>query len=166
MNLIQTKQFSVAAMMIALVFFSCNGTTNGEHAEGEHGEEGNEESGTQYALEDTCDEVYNGVRIIIHYDGHKMSFDGTVENTTGMTLEQVRVEVHLSNGVELGPTAPADLGSGEKRAVTLSATDQKFEKWSAHPEVGSSEHGESERHGEEDGEHGRESRSEHKESHD
>ena len=39
MNLIQTKHFSVAAMMIALVFFSCNGTTNGEHAEGEHGRE-------------------------------------------------------------------------------------------------------------------------------
>ena len=30
----------------------------------------------------------------------------SVENTTEATLKQVRVEVHLSNGTELGPMPP------------------------------------------------------------
>jgi uncharacterized protein (DUF849 family) len=58
---------------------------------------------------------------------------------------------HLSNGRELGPTTPADLEPGEKRDVTLTAESDDFDGWSAHPEVGSGEHG----HGE-GGEHDRE----------
>ncbi|MHC4180320.1 MAG: FxLYD domain-containing protein [Planctomycetota bacterium] len=95
------------------------------------------------------------------YDAKSNSFNGTVENTTDKTLKRVRVEVHLSNGKELGPTTPADLEPGEKRGVKLTATSEDFDGWTAHPEVGSGEHG----HGEGDGEHDREGPSEHKEEH-
>ena len=78
-----------------------------------------------------------------------------MENTTSDTLSQVRVEVHLSNGVELGPTTPQDLEPGQTVDVRLEAGDQKFDGWSSHAEVGASEHshegeGGSE-HGSEDG---------------
>ncbi len=124
--------------------------------EAKHGEKG-EESGTQYALNETYNQVRNGARLILAYDAKSNSFKGTVENTTNKTLKRVRVEVHLSNGTELGPTTPGDLGPGEKRSIKLKATSRKFEKWSAHPEVGIGEHGS----GEERGEHSREVQSQH-----
>ena len=58
------------------------------------------------------------------------------------------IEVHLSNGKELGPTAAADLAPGAKRAIKLDAAGHEFERWTAHPEVGRNEHGH------EGGEHG------------
>ncbi len=119
------------------------------------GEEG-EESGTELALNETYDQVRNGARLILTYDAQSNAFKGTVENTTSETLKQVRVEVHLSNGKELGPTPAADLAPGEKRDVQLIATSTDFDGWTAHPEVGEGEHGGSER-----GEHNREGDSEH-----
>ena len=114
-----------------------------------HGEEG-EESGTELALNESYDEVRNGVRLILAYDVQSNSFNGTVENTTDKTLKRVRVEVHLSNGKELGPTTPADLAPGERREVKLKATNKDFDRWVAHPEVGIGEHGSGEGHGEHD----------------
>ena len=101
-----------------------------------NGEEG-EESSTELALSKTYDEVRNGARLILAYDAKSNSFNGTVENTTDKTLKRVRVEVHLSNGKELGPTTPADLKPGIKRDVKLTATNKDFDGWTAHPEVGS-----------------------------
>lgn len=163
------------AFMMALLIGGCSsdgGTQavtedRGEHepghdegAEHRHGE-GGEESGTQLALDETYDQVRNGARLLLSYDAQSNSFNGTVENTTDKTLERVRVEVHLSNGKELGPTTPADLAPGEKWDVKLTAASKDFDGWSAHPEVGSGEHGHE--HGEEHGEHDREGRGEHKE---
>ena len=120
-----------------------------------------EESGTQYALNETHDEVRADARLILNYDPRTSTFSGTVTNTTAGALRQVRVEVHLSNGVELGPTARVDLGPGQIADVTLPAANQSSDTWSAHPEVGSAEgeHGgesESGEHGEgsDSGEHG------------
>lgn len=84
------------------------------------------------------------------------SFKGTVENTTDETLKHVRVEVHSSNGVEFGPTTPGDLASSEQREIELVATSTDFTAWTAHPEVGGSEHG-----GESNNEHDAEGDSEH-----
>lgn len=105
----------------------------------EHGAEG-EETGTELALTATHDAVRNGVRLILAYDAGSNAFVGAVENTTGATLRQVRVEVHLSNGKELGPTMPLDLAPGGKQPIELTATSRDFERWTAHPEVGSGEH--------------------------
>ena len=71
-----------------------------------------EESSTELTLNETYDNVRNGARLILAYDAQSNSFKGTVENTTDETLQQVRVEVHLSNGTELGPTTPVDLQPG------------------------------------------------------
>ena len=109
---------------------------SGEHSEeSESGEDG-EESGTQFTLDETFDEVRAGARLIVAYDSTSNAFIGTVENTTGATLERVRVEVHLSNGIELGPTTPVDLAPGQVANVNLPASREPFETWSAHPEVG------------------------------
>ena len=114
-------------------------------------EEG-EESNTELALDETYDHLRNGARLILTYDKQSNAFKGTVENTTAETLKQVRVEVHLSNGKELGPTPAADLAPGEKRDVVLAATSTDFEAWTAHPEVGEGEHGNSGSGGEHDAE--------------
>lgn len=132
----------------------------GEHdrdGDGHHGEEG-EESGTELALSQIYDKTRNGARLVLSYDEQDNSFIGTVENTTEKTLDQVRVEVHLSNGKELGPTTPADLAPGKKLDVRLAAGTRDFDGWTEHPEVGRGEHG----RGKGDSEHGRERRGEHK----
>ena len=113
---------------------------------------GDEESGTQYGISETYNETRNGAHLILSYDSQRESFIGTVENTTDGTLQQVRVEVHLSNGIELGPTTPVDLQPGERREVILTSTNTSFLRWSAHPEVGGSGESGGE-HGEEGGEH-------------
>jgi hypothetical protein len=119
---------------------------HGREGRGEHGREGGEESGTEFALNDTYDHTRNGARLKLRYDRESNAFVGTVQNTTKSVLKRVRVEVHLSNGKELGPTMAGDLGPGEKKAVRLAAESRDFEKWSAHPEVGSGEYGGEERH--------------------
>ena len=154
-------------MLIILALISGIGCASSDHDEdGEHGangetghlpshEEGGgegEESGQEFAKDETYDQVRNGARLKLAYDATTNAFVGTVENTTNQTLSKVRVEVHLSNGIELGPTTPTDLVPGQKIDVELSAAGQDFNKWSAHPEVGSSEHGGGEQH-DEDGEH-------------
>ena len=118
-----------------------DGEGHGREEGGEHGVGGGEESGTELALDASFDEVRNGARLILAYDAASLTFRGTVENTTKETLERVRVEVHLSNGKELGPTTPVTLTPGAKLDVSLSAMSTDFEHWSAHAEVGSGEHG-------------------------
>ena len=112
------------------------GSESGEHNSGSESDEGGEESGTQFMLNETFDEVRAGARLVLSYESNANAFIGTVENTTGATLSQVRVEVHLSNGTELGPTTPIDLAPGQVIDITLPATSQPFASWSAHPEVG------------------------------
>ena len=112
--------------------------------------DGGEESGTYLALDQTYDEVRNGARLILRYDAEANAFVGTVQNTTDDTLPQVRVEVHLSNGAELGPTTPVDLAAGATIDVELPASVRAFTSWTAHPEVGPG-HGAGGEHG---GEHG------------
>ena len=97
----------------------------------------------------TFDQVRGGARLILRYDPPSNSFRGTVENTTDSVLTRVRVEVHLSNGTELGPTAPVDMAPGTVLPVNMVATPEPFTGWIPHAEVGSGEHG-----GEGEGEHG------------
>ena len=112
----------------------------GEHTgEREHAGEG-EEAGPRIAKDGTHDEVRKGVRLILSFDNESSSFIGTVENVTEKAVSRVRIEVHLSNRNELGPTEPIDLAPGKKVDVKLSAEGQSFNWWKAHAEVGASEH--------------------------
>ena len=144
---------------------------NGGHGPG--GENDNESFGTggeegsgadSLALDETFDEIRNGARLILDYDALSNSFRGTAENTTNGVLDRVRIEVHLSNGTELGPTTPTDMAPGEVATINLPATPESFTGWTAHAEVGGggerSESGDEHRSG---GEHdsGRESGGEH-----
>lgn len=101
-----------------------------------------EESSVRYGLTDTYDNVRNGARLVISYNASIDAFIGTVTNTTGALLTQVRVEVHLYDGTvtvdELGPTPNVDLMPGESHAITLFVGGQSFTEWVAHPEVGPS----------------------------
>jgi len=129
--------------------------------EGEGRGEG-EEPGVRLAIDDTYNAVRNGVRLILSYDSTSSAFAGTVENVIEKPVSAVRVEVHLSNGTELGPTQRKDLEPGEKVAVKLSTEGQDFDWWKAHAESGEGggEHG-GERGGEHGGENGGERGGEH-----
>ncbi len=96
------------------------------------------ESGTQYGLSETAREVRGGVELIARYDREGQRFTGTVHNTNAATVRQVRVEVHLSNGVELGPTPRVDLAPGETKSIVLDAMGQDFTCYSIHVELGAS----------------------------
>ena len=139
------------------------GEGHGPGGEGgsESGGSGSEEaSGANLTPNETFDAVRGGARLILNYDATGNAFTGTVENTTGNVLSNVRIEVHLSNGTELGPTIPVDLAPGKAVDVNLPSTQASFTGWIAHAEVGGGEgggeHGGSEHggSGESGGEHG------------
>ena len=109
---------------------------------GEHGGSGSEEaSANMLTPDETFDAVRGGARLILSYDAASNLFEGTVENTTNGVLDRVRIEVHLSNGTELGPTPPTALAPGEVLAIILQSTPDSFDGWVAHAEVGSGESG-------------------------
>ena len=125
-----------------------SGESSGEHgpggegAGGENRAAGSEEaSGANLAPDETFDAVRGGARLILNYDAASNAFTGTVENTTGNVLTNVRIEVHLSNGTELGPTTPVDLAPGQIMDVNLPSTAASFTGWIAHAEVGSGAEG-------------------------
>ena len=135
-----------------------SGSESGGESSGSGGEEG---SGAMLAPYETYDAVRGGARLILDYDAASNSFRGTVENTTSNVLSRVRIEVHLSNGTELGPTTPANMAPGQVLAVNLPSTAASFTGWVAHAEVGGGEgggeHGTGGEHGgiqSGDGEHG------------
>ena len=123
------RALGIVAALLLIVMSGCDSLTG-------EGSEGGEESGAQLTLDETYDQVRNGARLILAYDPQSRAFIGTVENTTSNTLRRVRVEVHLSNGVELGPTTPTNLGPGQTLDIRLAVTNTNFSTWSAHPEVG------------------------------
>lgn len=117
-----------------------------EHAEGgehgglteggEHGSEGEgEESGVYIGSGETWDASRNGVSLVLSLDLAANAFVGFVENTTPNRVCGVRVEVHVSTGVELGPTERTDLDPEERRAVRVQTSSEAFDAWTAHPEL-------------------------------
>ena len=110
-----------------------SGSESGSETGGSGSEEG---SGANLSPDETFDAVRGGARLILNYDPISNAFTGTVENTTGNTLNRVRIEVHLSNGTELGPTIPVDMAPGQVLAVNLPSTTAPFTGWIAHAEVG------------------------------
>ena len=95
-----------------------------------------EEAGTAFSINQSCDISRNGVRLIMSYDKVSASFKGTVENISTGSISAVRVEIHLDNGVELGPTPNISLNASEKKQVTLDASGQSFTRWTPHSETG------------------------------
>ena len=171
-RMLRTKKFLVGSVLGAVlgagILVGCADDPNegnsaegaGEHGSGgEGGAEGGGESGggeegsaAMLAPDETFDQTRNGARLNVGYDPAANSFTGTVANTTNNTLTRVRIEVHLDNGTELGPTTPVDLAPGEVMAVNLPSTQASFTGWVPHAEVGSGEGGGE--HGEGGGEHG------------
>ncbi|MCG9129877.1 hypothetical protein JT359_19980 [Candidatus Poribacteria bacterium] len=124
----------IIGILLMGVVISCSSTTNPIMDDGE------EESDTELALDQAYDKIRSGVRVILTYDVSRKTFNGTIENTTDEPLKNVRVEVHLSNGIELGPTKATDLAPREKVLIKLTTTSTDFDGWTVHPEVGSTEH--------------------------
>ena len=106
-----------------------------EGGEGGGGELG--ESGTRYDAGDTAHESRQGVDLVILHYGPGDRFEGTVMNTTSRPISNVRVEIHLSSGTELGPTPGVTLSAGEMQEVVLNAAGENFAWWSVHVEIGS-----------------------------
>ena len=168
------KLLSGVALVLLILLSGCNNSPNAKSKEeAKAGEAGcgavaciepcggeGEESGKQLAMDEVYDELRKGSRLVLSYDEEATAFTGTVENLTEEVLDRVRVDVHLSNGTELGPTTQMDLEPGEKRAVKLKADGEEFESWSTHAEVGNSEHA----HGAE-GEHSHEAEHSHESEH-
>ena len=148
------RSITLAALIATMLFAVACSRDNSQEGSGEHGDRqsqqrghgeeqgqqrGQEQSAVQFSKSDTYDYTRNGARLTLTYNSGANEFVGTVENTTDGILTRVRVEVHLSNGTELGPTTPSDLEPGESKDIILPATEEDFNTWSAHPEVGEEE---------------------------
>ena len=134
----------------------------GEH--GQSGEGGGEDEGAYVPKMTKQNELFaNGARLVLAFDPKTQVFAGSVTNTTARTLTQVRVEVHLDNGTELGPTKRIDVAPGQTVPVELGAFGNEFNAWVSHPEAGVEEgHGGGGEEGaEEGGEEGAEGAGEH-----
>ena len=155
----KSLKFGMIMVIGALLISTSSAVVQGDDGE-EGGEEG-EESNVTLSLSDTFDGTRNGVRLILSYDSDNSTFTGTVENITNQDICSVRVEVHLDNGTELGPTERLDFGPGASANVRLVASGEEFTKWSAHPETSrcngetqEGHEGEGSEGGEGSGEHG------------
>ena len=84
---------------------------------------------------DPVEHLQGGARLILAYDAQSNAFKGHVENMTGKTLKDVRVEARLSNREKLGPTPAMNLAPGEKKQVELIPKSKNFTGWTAHVEV-------------------------------
>ncbi len=160
------RTFAGIAILLSVIFTGCSNeprhnkekvletleAERGEHSRDVEEKGEGEEDGTQFSKNDIYDEIKNGAHLVLSYNTGNNSFTGTVENVTQEVIKKVRVEVHLSSGIELGPTTSKNLNPGEKILVELNATEKAFETWSTHAEVGSGEHGNEGG----DGEHGEE----------
>ena len=110
-----------------------------ERGGGEHGGSGREgEEGGAYLPKMTKQNKLfaNGARLVLEFDPRTQVFVGSVTNATARTLPQVRVEVHLDNGTELGPTNRIDVAPGQTVPVELGAFGNAFSSWVSHPEAG------------------------------
>jgi hypothetical protein len=149
-----TKFFKSILMLLALLLaIACSDNATGpegpegsgiEGPEGTGGEAG--ESGTMWNINDTADEIVNGVKLILNYNSATQAFEGTLENMNTNVAQHVRVEVHVydaaGNSKEYGPTTPGDMTPGEKRNVTLPIPGAgNITKFQMHAEVGSSSSG-------------------------
>ena len=112
----------------------------GEGRGGQVGRErgaGGEEGGAYLAKMTRQDEVFaNGARLVLQFNPNTQAFVGSVTNTTARTLSQVRVEIHLDNGTELGPTKRIDVEPGRTIPVELGTFGNEFSSWVSHPEAG------------------------------
>ena len=125
---------TVAALLVIAAGAACD---NGPMEAGEQGHnESGEESNLSLTKADVFDQTRGGARLILRWNEAEQAFLGTAENVTSSVIRRVRVEIHLSNGTELGPTTPTDLNAGENISVRLDASGQVFDRWSAHAEVG------------------------------
>ena len=129
---------------LVLALIGCSsGSESGEYGQGSESGyyayaalgEGPEPS-PDLTLFDTLHFHQDGAQLVLSHDFATNAFTGTVENTTKATLRRVRVEVHFSNGIKLGPTTPVNLAPGQVVDITLPAGGQPFTFWSAYPEVG------------------------------
>ncbi len=120
-----TQARSLTPLLVLLM--ACTSPTESQESE---------EGGQRYQLVETARQTRSGVELIMSYDSGQQRFTGTVTNTTNATAPAVRVEIHLSNGMELGPTPHSDLAAGGKQTVELDARGQSFDWWSVHVEMG------------------------------
>ncbi|MCY3927865.1 MAG: FxLYD domain-containing protein [Acidobacteria bacterium] len=142
MKKILVPMFLILALAACDDFRSPAGVGEGAEGSGhsESGESGGElgESGNRYNPGDTAYESRQGVDLVMSHYRPGDRFEGTITNTTGRPISNVRVEIHLSNGTELGPTPNVTLAAGEMLDVELDAAGQSFAWWSVHVEIGSS----------------------------
>lgn len=117
--------------------------SSSEHSGGSEANNNEQEGSGANALSpaETYDVVKGGARLILNYDADSKTFLGSVENVSDRELDQVRVEIHLSNGTELGPTTAVNMDPGQSLEIELPATGEDFETWAPHAEVGRNEHG-------------------------
>jgi len=151
----------IQALRLAAILLTCAalmtavGCKSAGRERGHEGDAPEEEPNIRLTPGDTLDTVRRGVRLILSYDKTSSSFVGTVENVSSEKVRAVRVEVHLSNAVELGPTSPRDLAPGQRSNINLSAAGQSFTWWKAHAKApGRSGEGAEEHRHDDDSEHG------------
>ncbi len=89
-----------------------------------------QELGDQLKVNENYEQEIDGLHVIVSYHAPTSSFIGFIENTTNKIISNIRIEIYLSNAVELGPTRPGSLQPGEMKNISLLVHNQGFSEWS------------------------------------
>ncbi|PCE66579.1 hypothetical protein B7P33_04585 [Sediminicola luteus] len=113
---------------------------NNEHRRDKGEAREGEEEKAELSKTAVYDVTKKGLRLYLAYNVTTNAFEGYLENMGTKAIKKARVEVHLDNGIELGPTPSHNLSPKQKLPVNLKASRKPFKLWSAHAEQGSNEH--------------------------
>ena len=124
-------------LILVVAMVACGTDTPAESGGNEldMGEEGtavinqSEGSSAQCTPDETLDETFDGIHVVLAYDAEAKEFKGTAENTTENTILAVRVMIKLSDGNQFGALVPLELASGEQLPISQPYLGPEFESW-------------------------------------
>lgn len=127
------KQLTFLLLACAVGFTACNNAADSKKKI-ENSQDPIEDIATLLKT-DVYDDTINGVHVIFKYMGDDDKyFFGSRMNLTDETIEGFQIGVHLSNGMDLGPTPVGDLLPGQEGSMMIDAEVAEWEKWAANVE--------------------------------
>lgn len=143
------RLFTLLLLVCVLGFTACNNNAGSKEDVESQAISENEESAwdlvdleAQLLKTDVYDDTISGVHVMVKYMLDDKYFYGSLENVGDEHVVGLKLGMHLSNGMDLGPSHGADLEPGKAGSVVIDADIKEWEKWAVYVEIGDAEGGE------------------------
>ncbi len=136
------KPFAFLLLVFALGFTACNNNAESKKKGESQAVSEKVESAwdlvdveAQLLPTDVYDDTISGVHVMVKYMLDDKYFYGSLENVGDELVKGIKVGMHLSNGMDLGPTHGLDLVPGKAGSVVIDADIKEWEKWAVYVEL-------------------------------